>query len=570
MPTDIPTLRQYSRRAKISQSSALPIAADEHASPLGDESQGEAFPTISSLEAEQDRDNIIKTSALPHDSPPRVTSLATDEGNATSILTSGVQVVSVLAAAEVATVSVPTGSGLVPTASLIFTTASVVTPYSRRKGKEKMVESNILKKKKLQEQIDVQMAREMEEQLAREDQRMNEQIARDAKIARIHAEEELQMLIDGLDRNNETIASAKKMNTSVEVSKEVLKEMMQLVLVEEVYVEALQVKHPIIDWEIYSEGQRIYWKIIRLGGYITVYQFFVDMLKHFDRKDLTQLWTLVKETLSIKQATSDKEKELWVELKRLYKPDVEDQFDEFPLLDYFPIATKDKFPLLSERDAPAEEVCTAADVKKWHLNENLLKEDVYTIPVWVKLYGVSVTDFNEDGLSAIATKLAIIELRADVEVKDDIVMDMLKITWEGHYICDFRVKYEWKPHRCESRMVFGHIHVESLKNTVASEKKSLKKPSQTCRGVLVGSEIADNDVMLGTNGGITNLVNKGATSSRSSFMNVNNSSTGRVSSDYDSENEVASVDNDMARSMASKRDLPQELQAICDNLDIRV
>nr|GEV44160.1 hypothetical protein [Tanacetum cinerariifolium] len=115
------------------------------------------------------------------------------------------------------------------------------------------------------------------------------------------------------------------MKTSEEVSKEDLKAMMQLVPVEEVYVEALQVKHPIIDWEIYTEGQRIYWKIIMLGGSTTVYQFFVDMLKHFDREDLNQLWTLVKETLSIRQAIGDKEKELWVELKRLYKPDVEDQ-----------------------------------------------------------------------------------------------------------------------------------------------------------------------------------------------------------------------------------------------------
>nr|GEV04117.1 hypothetical protein [Tanacetum cinerariifolium] len=49
------------------------------------------------------------------------------------------------------------------------------------------------------------------------------------------------------------------------------------------------------------------------------------MLKHFDREDLNQLWALVKETLSIKLATSNKEKELWVELKRLYEPDVEDQ-----------------------------------------------------------------------------------------------------------------------------------------------------------------------------------------------------------------------------------------------------
>nr|GEX82175.1 retrovirus-related Pol polyprotein from transposon TNT 1-94 [Tanacetum cinerariifolium] len=47
------------------------------------------------------------------------------------------------------------------------------------------------------------------------------------------------------------------------------------------------------------------------------------------REDLNQLWTLVKETLSIKQATGDKEKELWVEMKRLYKPDVEDQLANF-------------------------------------------------------------------------------------------------------------------------------------------------------------------------------------------------------------------------------------------------
>nr|GEV88191.1 hypothetical protein [Tanacetum cinerariifolium] len=39
--------------------------------------------------------------------------------------------------------------------------------------------------------------------------------------------------------------------------------MMQLVPIEEVYVQALQVKHPIIDWKVYIEGQRSYWKIIR-------------------------------------------------------------------------------------------------------------------------------------------------------------------------------------------------------------------------------------------------------------------------------------------------------------------
>nr|GEW66956.1 hypothetical protein [Tanacetum cinerariifolium] len=51
----------------------------------------------------------------------------------------------------------------------------------------------------------------------------------------------------------------------------------------------------------------------------------MDLLKHLDREDLNQLWALVKESLNIKPASSDKEMELWVELKRLYEPDDEDQ-----------------------------------------------------------------------------------------------------------------------------------------------------------------------------------------------------------------------------------------------------
>nr|GEY92773.1 hypothetical protein [Tanacetum cinerariifolium] len=98
--------------------------------------------------------------------------------------------------------------------------------------------------------------------------------------------------------------SVKKLKTSEEVKateevpEEKVKEMMQL---------------------------RSYWKIIRLGGSSASYRFFVDMLKHLDREDLNQLWRLVKESLNIRPATSDKEMELWVELKRLYEPDDEDQ-----------------------------------------------------------------------------------------------------------------------------------------------------------------------------------------------------------------------------------------------------
>ncbi|GKC07070.1 retrovirus-related pol polyprotein from transposon TNT 1-94, partial [Tanacetum coccineum] len=120
---------------------------------------------------------------------------------------------------------------------------------------------------------------------------------------------------------------------------------------------------------------------------------------------------------------------------------------------------------------------------KWHPNENLLKEDVYTVPVWVKLYGIPVMAFSEDGLSAIATKLGnplildsytsdmcmqswgtssyvrvMIELRADVELKDNIFVAMPTITREGHITC-------------------------------AGEKKTVMKPSQTPQGISVGPKM---------------------------------------------------------------------------------
>nr|GEV83740.1 hypothetical protein [Tanacetum cinerariifolium] len=109
-----------------------------------------------------------------------------------------------------------------------------------------------------------------------------------------------------------------------ELSEEELKKMMELVPVEELYIEALQVKYPIIYWEIYSEDQRTCWKIIRVRNHTEVYQIFENMLKKFDREDLDKLWSLVKETCSTSEGTDEKAKELYVELKRLYEPDSRD------------------------------------------------------------------------------------------------------------------------------------------------------------------------------------------------------------------------------------------------------
>nr|GFB24607.1 hypothetical protein [Tanacetum cinerariifolium] len=195
IPTDTPPLRQYTRRARIAQIKLLEDTDGEGAEPSGED----ATIKGKSLEIGEEVGIERSTEKRSNDTEEMVNVLTSLD--AASILTSRVQV-SVPPAAEVATVSippageiptvrVPTGSSVVFTASPIFTTATVATPYSRRKGKEKMVESETPKKNKLQEQMDVQMARQLEEQMARDSQRMNEQITRDAEITRIHAEEEL-------------------------------------------------------------------------------------------------------------------------------------------------------------------------------------------------------------------------------------------------------------------------------------------------------------------------------------------------------------------------------------------
>nr|GFC14066.1 hypothetical protein [Tanacetum cinerariifolium] len=114
------------------------------------------------------------TERISNDSEEMATVLTSMD--ATTVLASGVVDVptdsgSIPTASTPAEEQVPTGSDVVPTASLIFATATVVTPYRRRKGKEVMVESETLKKQKVQEQIDAQVTKELEEQLEREDQR---------------------------------------------------------------------------------------------------------------------------------------------------------------------------------------------------------------------------------------------------------------------------------------------------------------------------------------------------------------------------------------------------------------
>ncbi|GJS54236.1 putative RNA-directed DNA polymerase [Tanacetum coccineum] len=226
-------------------------------------------------------------------------------------------------------------------------------------------------------------------------------------------------------------------------------------------------------------------------------------------------------------------------------------------------------------------------LKKWNSDVNLLKEDVGNVPV--KLHGV---------LSSYAR--ALIEVRADVELKGNIVVAMTKLVGEGFYTCNVRVEYEWKPPRCMCCKVFGHVQDECPKNKVSDVVKNMKKPSQTPRGVLVGPKVGFQPTkqvyrqvskktmsalvvirrnMWSLQKRTSNLSNKKANSNGFSFWNAESSSTSTThivekidkmerliihgtailvddegillkivnsSGDHDSDDEVSAVDNDMA------------------------
>ncbi|GJV84227.1 hypothetical protein Tco_1524125 [Tanacetum coccineum] len=57
---------------------------------------------------------------------------------------------------------------------------------------------------------------------------------------------------------------------------------------------------------------------------VPVEEVYVEALQKFDRDGLDKLWSLVKERFSSTDPTDNKERTLWVELKRLFKPDTDD------------------------------------------------------------------------------------------------------------------------------------------------------------------------------------------------------------------------------------------------------
>nr|GEY70830.1 hypothetical protein [Tanacetum cinerariifolium] len=124
-----------------------------------------------------------------------------------------------------------------------------------------------------------------------------------------------------------------------------------------------------------------------------------------------------------------------------------------------------------------------------------------------------------------------IELRVDVKLKDTIVVVMPKINGEGFYTCTVRVENEWKPSRWWSNLD------KNGANSSGSSFWNVKNNSTSTTPIM--------DKI----GKFENLIIDG----QAIFMDEAGNPLNKVEypGDHDSDDEVASVDNDMARSLAS-------------------
>nr|GEW68684.1 hypothetical protein [Tanacetum cinerariifolium] len=138
-------------------------------------------------------------------------------------------------------------------------------------------------------------------------------------------------------------------------------------------------------------------------------------------------------------------------------------------------------------------------------------------------------------------------------------------------------KVGFKPVKQVYRYIFGKKNLNIKGNKKKDAEPTLEVSNSNPFDVLNSVE---NDVDLATNGGTPNLISRKANSSGFLSRNIESSSTSNTpmvdsSGDHDSKDEVASVDNDMANFLASKKDgygqdIPHKIQDICDNFDIIV
>ncbi|GJU68164.1 zinc knuckle CX2CX4HX4C containing protein [Tanacetum coccineum] len=99
-------------------------------------------------------------------------------------------------------------------------------------------------------------------------------------------------------------------------------------------------------------------------------------------------------------------------------------------------------------------------LKKWSMDTRLLKEELARIPIWVKLHYVPIQIFEEDDISLIATFI-------EADLVDVVTISILSLSEDDFTKETIRVEYEWRPPRCDTCKIFGHVHDYCPKKVVS-------------------------------------------------------------------------------------------------------
>ncbi|GJU67021.1 RNA-directed DNA polymerase, eukaryota, reverse transcriptase zinc-binding domain protein [Tanacetum coccineum] len=139
-------------------------------------------------------------------------------------------------------------------------------------------------------------------------------------------------------------------------------------------------------------------------------------------------------------------------------------------------------------------------------DDSLTKDNVTKVPVWAKIHKVPVVAYMEDGLSLIGTQIgkpimldtftssmcgdtcgrmryarALIEVSADKELKQEVVMGVPLEDGTGHKIERMKVEYEWKPPVCIDCHIFGHSNSQCPKRAPIEVVADVNEPTHVSR-----------------------------------------------------------------------------------------
>ncbi|XP_021996241.1 uncharacterized protein LOC110893441 [Helianthus annuus] len=105
-------------------------------------------------------------------------------------------------------------------------------------------------------------------------------------------------------------------------------------------------------------------------------------------------------------------------------------------------------------------------LNEWSPAITVMKEDINTIPVWVKIHDIPLAAFTEDGLSLLASK---------IDLKRNVTIAVPGLNGNGYSKVDVKVEYDWEPSRCLACCVFGHEESTCPKNPIRQDNNDSKE-----------------------------------------------------------------------------------------------